>query len=330
MATFYVDPAATGANDGTSWGDAWTTLQAAFDGASTAGDIVYCRGTETIATRIDVDTNSGTDVAPIKFIGCNSSGNNDGTRYVIDANDNNTNGIYCNARHNYWLENFEIKNIGAGGGAAIVGANNSDEWTLINVYIHDCAQHGIGVASKLRFWTTFRLRITNCTDYGIQEPISWRMNHVQIDNCGYGIYNNQTFQPENIIISNCTTMGIYSSGQLVSMRNITIDDCPTGITIAASNTPPWVEGCRITGCSTAGMAIATGVAVNIVGCYFGGNTADFALTGTGTYHILPINGVTTHTTLNGSDTGDGYTDADSNDYTLTANATGRSIEIPVA
>ena len=73
MATYYCDPDAGGANDGTLWTDAWTTVQSGFDTA-TAGDIVYCRGTETLAAAIDVDTNAGTATSFIYFIGCNRTG----------------------------------------------------------------------------------------------------------------------------------------------------------------------------------------------------------------------------------------------------------------
>lgn len=324
MTDYYVNPAAGGTNSGTQ-ANPWTSIQTAFDTA-TAGDNVYCQGTQTISVRIDVDTNSGTDVAPIKIIGTNSSWVNDGTYFVIDVNNNNSNGIYCNARSNYWLENIEIKNVG-GTGAAFYGQTNSDDWTLINVYVHDCAQHGFNRGQYMRFWTVFRLRVASCAGYGIGSPSSWRLSHAWIDSCDYGIYGDQTMQPHCVTISNCTTMGIYATN-IVTARHITIDDCPTGISVAAATVPAYLEGCRITGATT-GLAIATDCNVNLVGCYFGGNTADIALTGTGTYKILPINGAVTNVTLTGSDTGDGYVDAANNDYTLIASATGRSIPITV-
>lgn len=85
MTTYYVDPLAAGSNDGTSWTNAWTSIQSAFDTA-VVGDIVYCRGTQTVAARIDVDTNSGTNAGGfIKFVGCNASGTVDGTRFTIQG-----------------------------------------------------------------------------------------------------------------------------------------------------------------------------------------------------------------------------------------------------
>ena len=86
MATKYVDPAAGGSNNGSDWTNAWTDIQSAFD-TCVAGDIVYCRGTQTLSVTIDVDTNSGDDTSGfIKFIGCNASGVVDGTYFTINGN----------------------------------------------------------------------------------------------------------------------------------------------------------------------------------------------------------------------------------------------------
>jgi len=66
-----------------SWEEALRGLQGAAD-LAVVGDIVYLRGTQTTTTTIDIDTNSGTNAGGwIKFIGCNSDGNVDGTRFTI-------------------------------------------------------------------------------------------------------------------------------------------------------------------------------------------------------------------------------------------------------
>lgn len=59
----YEDPTATGAGNGTSAADAWTTLQAAIDGAS-ANDSVLILGPNQISTSLDFDGANG-----VKFIG---------------------------------------------------------------------------------------------------------------------------------------------------------------------------------------------------------------------------------------------------------------------
>ena len=110
MTLRYVDPAATGNNDGTEWTHAWTDMQDALDTA-VAGDVVYCRGTQTLSASLEIDTNTGSATGWIKFIGCNASGSVDGTRFVIDGDDTAT---YCidhktNSISYLWFENIEVK-----------------------------------------------------------------------------------------------------------------------------------------------------------------------------------------------------------------------------
>lgn len=131
MGTYYVDPNASGANNGTSWGDAWITLQSAAD-ALNAGDTAYCRNTETLSAPIDFDTNSGSLAAGyIKFIGCNAAGSVDGTFFVLDGNGAAANCIrgITTAQTHLWFENFEFKNATDDGVQGIAG---DDYWIFIN------------------------------------------------------------------------------------------------------------------------------------------------------------------------------------------------------
>lgn len=110
MTLRYVDPAAAGASDGTSWTDAWPTLQTAADTA-VAGDIVYCRGSQTLAAPINYNTQSGSNASGfIKFIGCAADGSVDGTKFVLDANSAAANCILLAAKIYIWWENIEMKN----------------------------------------------------------------------------------------------------------------------------------------------------------------------------------------------------------------------------
>ncbi|MCC6797700.1 MAG: right-handed parallel beta-helix repeat-containing protein [Candidatus Hydrogenedentes bacterium] len=87
MATYYVDPVSgSDGAAGTSFGAAWATTQKAADTA-VAGDIVYlcATGEESISAKIDMDTNAGGAITPIRFIAANSSGTVDGTKYTIKA-----------------------------------------------------------------------------------------------------------------------------------------------------------------------------------------------------------------------------------------------------
>ena len=108
MTLYYVDPAATGEADGSSWTDAWVSIQTALDTA-TSGDTTYCRGTENPSVTLDVNTNSGTSQARITFVGCNAGGTEDGTYYKIDWGANDVDGLTFD-KNFITFRNFEITN----------------------------------------------------------------------------------------------------------------------------------------------------------------------------------------------------------------------------
>ena len=73
MATYYADfGIATGLDDGTSAANAWSTMQRAVDGTAgtqpTAGDIVYCVGTDTLAVNLDLDGLAGDTTSDVPTI----------------------------------------------------------------------------------------------------------------------------------------------------------------------------------------------------------------------------------------------------------------------
>jgi hypothetical protein len=133
---WYVDPAATGAGNGTSWTDAWATLQAAATAVNTAGDVVYCRGTETFEDTLKFN-NNGNTTGYISFIGVNSSGVNDGTSYKIDNNDGTDIGMYINAQYLYFENIYQCNS--AYDGLRFNGANgynvfNHCEWSSNEIH----------------------------------------------------------------------------------------------------------------------------------------------------------------------------------------------------
>lgn len=75
MAIWYVDDAAGGANNGTSWGDAWVSLATSESGAATAGDTVLVASThdEQPSSSQIVDWVNGTKELPILVISTNTS-----------------------------------------------------------------------------------------------------------------------------------------------------------------------------------------------------------------------------------------------------------------
>lgn len=152
MATHYVDPAAGGANDGTSWTDAWTDLQSACDNAAD-GDTVYCRGTQTLASTIDNDVTPG-----IIFIGCNGGGSVDGTRFVLDGNSAVNNVLMTNQNRAQFI-NFEIKN------SINNGLNPNAAWynIFINCIFHTNGRDGVHESGTSYYLTFVRCKFYNNT-----------------------------------------------------------------------------------------------------------------------------------------------------------------------
>lgn len=167
--TYYVDPAAGGDNDGTSWTNAWTSIQSAADNAD-AGDTVYCRGTQTYAdaTTIDWDqATTGTNAGGyIKIIGCNASGAVDGTRFVVNVNSKACHGFTFAATADlYWFENIEIKNAGAGGDSKsgwYSASYSSTGMMFINCCANTCTGWGFDFASTT---VSFCSRFIQCVAY---------------------------------------------------------------------------------------------------------------------------------------------------------------------
>lgn len=119
-----MDTAGSNTSPYDTWAKAATSLQTVAD-LAVAGDIVYCRGTQTLTAPIDYDTNSGSDASGfIKFIGCNAGGTVDGTKFILDGDSSAVNCILSVARFYIWWENFEFKNAtGSGWDATNVSFN---------------------------------------------------------------------------------------------------------------------------------------------------------------------------------------------------------------
>jgi hypothetical protein len=320
MSTYYVDPAATGAADGSSWTDAWTSLQTAADTAE-AGDTVYCRGTQTLAAAIDFDTNSGSDASGyIKFIGCNASGTNDGTYFVLDGDSTSANGIVVGAVSMVWLENIKVQNCTNSG--IDNSYSNADYWMLINVWITANGSYGIDSVLVFRYWTLWRCVITNNSSGGTYRMVRTRFVECRVQgNTGYGVKANQ----ESDVFSGCLLVdNDANSGTLQTFLSCVIDSHATKAISGGSQC--LLVGCRVTG-NAIGLEATGSTRAALACCYFGGNTTD--IDGSA-YDAMPIDGSTSHVVTGGADTDDGYVDSASDDYNLASDATLRSfaVELP--
>lgn len=116
MTIYYVDPGAGGnVSPYASWANAATNMQSALDLATTGGDVVYCRGTQTLTTAMLVKA-SGSLASRIMIIGCDASGVARAGQFTLDGNAAST---YCLDLQSY------------------------DYLDLVNITCTDATSHGI-------------------------------------------------------------------------------------------------------------------------------------------------------------------------------------------
>jgi len=338
MTDYYVEPAVgNDGNAGTSWGagNSWATIQKAFDTA-VAADTVYCKGTETLAATVDVDTNSGAaGTGWIKFIGVNGSGTNDGTRYIVDVNSAAADGFLINEDYIWW-ENIEVKNSTGDGW-------DCDDYALQHVYINCCANNNGGNGWdcwKLRHATFIRCVAYSNTGSGIDDPYQacvflWCRSR---DNSDSGLYAYAYSTSSNVCFIGCIFDHNSDDGADNVRGDPTFFNCvfdnntDDGIYINAGADLVRIIGCRITnhdGADDNGVKYSNRTAMHGWN-YFQNNTTNEADT-TNTQEIL-YDGATTDLADQG-DTESGYTDEDDpEDYNLASDATLRrtAITIPLS
>ena len=335
MSTYYVDPAATGANDGSSWTDAWTTLQAAAD-AAVAGNPVYCRGTETLSAAVDFDTNSG-DIDTngyIQFIGCNSSGDEDGTRYILDGNSAAANCIYWNGVNRVLLRNFDLKNATGDG----FGGNTTS--TYGNIFDNVCSHNngGYGFYNYPIYFTGFFFRCcaysnSNSGFYLIVSKALFCSSH---DNGGYGFYSDY---------NNLALIGCLSYDNSVDDYYKLDDSClllmctgneGSGNGVNPVTSPTNAAPVLIANRFTNKVSGKCGIDFNSLAGYYGWNVLDGNIDNLGNSSLAMIakyNGADSNS-LSPGDTNQGYTDLTDGgeDFNLRSDATLRrsAITIPTS
>lgn len=316
MATYYVDPAATGRNSG-SLTDPWTSLQSAADTA-VAGDVVLCRGVQTLTTAITFSKNSGNiTFGFIKYIGCNSSWENDGTLFELDGNNSSANGVYINGLAYLYFENIHVRR------CTSIGFNHANSFWMHSVF-NNCkasnnGSHGFslyydGSRGECNYY--FKCTSSNNGGSGFYRP--YRLTFLILcraeNNASYGVEIEQG--TVSSVVFGCLVAnnahGIISRGGFI-MAN-TVDGSTSGVgidVISTGQVPAFIFGNRVTNNAGWGMSAQH---LHLFGWNFvNGNTAG-QITGNG--YVELDAGVDSNLTSGTQ----GYVDRANGDYNLTSDA----------
>lgn len=352
MAYYYVDPSASGANDGggdgiagdptdsANWTDAWTSISSALaTSAVAAGDTVFCRGTETLSSS-PTNNNSGSPTTGyIKFIGCNAStGAIDGSRFILDADSTATYAWNNNLQSYIHYENLDFRN------AVSHGWTKGGSGYWYGPLFINCVSHDNGGGGWESYYThgSFNYTWILCGAYnngggGFYDNYQGLFRYIlcsAYNNTGNGFsFRNVTAHP--VVIYGCLSYGNTADGgsninHSCIINSVFDNNGEDGVMLRHDGISSVVIGSRITNNNTstyhgANIIDANGNAV-FLASYFGGNDDDI----TGTYTIPYIGDSTSHVILAGSDTDHGYEDSTNDDYNLATGASLRNfpIELP--
>ena len=321
MATYYVDPAGSNTAPYDTWASAATSLQTAVTACVGNRNIIYARGTQTLTGSIDfASAASGAIGAYNKIIGCNASGDNDGTYFVLDGNNSN------------------------GASAAGIWTRTATYWWLENIHVTQCQGDGVGGSSGYATsWVFLNCKASSNGGAGFNGNSSGSTGRVlykciSLNNGGNGYNYNRLgllmfcvakgngargFNSYGEVIYGCLAVnnksdGIYALGG--DIINCVVDGngaTSTNIGIDLPYTRTSAIGCRVTN--------QTGIGIRTSATHLGLTLHNFVHTcSAGEFNSLAGALALGGDTISGIQ---GYVDRAIGDYNLTADATMRRVPV---
>ena len=301
-----------------SWDEALLSWQPAAD-LAVAGDIVYLRGQQNVTAQIDFDTNGGTAAnGYIRYIGCNASGNVDGTQFVVDGGDNACHGGYINDKDALWFENITFQNCG---NSTSYDGFSSQNTACYNVMFVNCRFNSN--AGDGCYVDYPRAEFHHCSfnaNGGVGVQTSGELGRFigceAIGNASHGIvvYHNTTLF--GCVIHGNAYEGFKATTGVCAI-NCVFDSNRRGIEINSGwfTSSTTVIGCRITNHSTyQGINMVGTSRCNISHTYFGNNATNVT---SDRYIVVPIgDGTVAHAVFGGTETDHGYVSPSTDDFNL--------------
>jgi parallel beta-helix repeat protein len=320
MTDYYLDPAATGAADGTSWADAFTSLYAAT-AAIVAGNTLYCRGEETVNSGAVLYLSAtGNTQQLIRIIGCNASGVVDGTRYKLTFGTATQAMTIAGGGWGYYA-NLEISGNFTSAGISV--NTNSRHNVFYNILIDGPNSTCLSSGDQSRFYycicrnsngnafqSDYDCVYVGCAAYDCDGGFSASGTTTFINciahNNGIGVdYNDFGFRlAQDCVLVNCVSDGHYAGIYIPSYSNNII-------------------GCRITNNTYGIYDIAAGDGTHFLNNYFHGNTNDYLALSQANVKmpLIDQSGSEVDSNLSNVDADDGYNDRSSDDFNLKSDRT---------
>jgi hypothetical protein len=346
MTVYFADfDLTTGSNNGSSWANAFQSMQAAHDGISGPGDVVLCKGTDSITSTVSITKAGNYSSGAIRFIGVGSSYTDSdpengaaagaNNRAVIDGEGRAISLITpSNSAHLWILENFELKRAGSSGTTYHgfnYAANQCNRWIIINCLVHHCYGSGFNSDLLLNGWVWIGSAIYSCYR-GMTNIRACRFIGCRIENnTQYGVYSYAMEDFIGCLIRNNGAYGVYNYDDKTFLFNVIDGNTGDGVrTSYMGFSPQMIIGCRITNNGGYGINNMLSTArAWVFGTYLD-NNASGALGG---YLIDKMTYLGQQTVVeDGSDTDQGYADRSGGDFNLRSDATLRrfAINIPAA
>jgi len=323
MADWFMSLAGAGGATGADWANREAFSQAALQAAIdqlTGGDILYLEDdTYTLSANLDLDVLAGTAYnAMAQILGVNSSGADDGSRAIIDGNSAASDCLDMGTAGKDYIhiKNLEIINATANG---IFTSTNSINCIFENL---DCNNNNMGISSQT---TTYYAKYMNCSfnnnsHTGLYNTGTCSIRYCNSSNNQYGFNSIANTAP----ITHCL---IYGNSVANILNASIIENCTIDGTRGGTNTPTGVSANtyssfnnRITNHS--GWGFNSGLATAADNNYYYANTS-------GDIDVPSTYSPATYDRLSAANSADGYTDASTGDYTLTAGGDGVGVAIPI-